>query len=99
MKQYLISVVDSDNVNFKLVDPNVWNWIMDGKSDENLPHFISNNPNAGLESEEFENMHFGTVNDRANGAPGKFFAKQNELQEYVEVNKIEIVQGLQAIFE
>ena len=99
MKQYLISLVDSDHVNFKLVDSNVWNWIMSGSGDENVPNFISDHPNMELDNEEFENMHFGTINDRANGAPGKFFEEQKDLQEYVEVNKIEIAQGLQANLE
>jgi len=99
MKRYLIVLNGSNEALFKLVDVNVWEWMMNGRCDEDVPNFISNHPDMGLDNEEFENMHFGTVNDRANGVPGQFFTTNKELQDYINKNYVEIIDRYIGVLE
>jgi hypothetical protein len=98
MKQYLIVLNDSNESLFKLIDSNIWSWMMIGKGDENS-QLLNANENTELTDEELENMHFGTVNDRANMALGQIFTSEKELQEYIAKNSVEIAEKYQGILE
>lgn len=95
----MIVLNDSNEIVFKLVDSNVWNWMMDGKGDEDIPDFITNHPENDLGFEDFEGLHFGSINDRANMAPGQIFESEKELQEYIGKNSVEIAEKYQGNLE